>query len=110
MERWLCAAGSGLKCKGTYAYPHNSASEKFCKILTFLGDMFDGVQCPCILLQLIATGKPLSTVGMRIEDRTRTYTIAMERTVVPENFSFRMTDEEYRVLEKIKNSIPSVIW
>ncbi len=68
--------------------------------------MFDGVQCPCILLQLIATGKPLSTAGMMIEDRTRTYTIAMERTVVPENFSFRMTDEEYRVLEKIKNSIP----
>jgi len=48
----------------------------------------------------------LSTAGMMIEDRTRTYTIAMERTVVPENFSFRMTDEEYRVLEKIKNSIP----
>ena len=68
--------------------------------------MFDGVQCPCILLQLVATGKPLSTVGMRIEDRTRTFIIAMERTVVPENFSFRMTDEEYRVLEKIKNSIP----
>lgn len=76
------------------------------KYLTFLGDMFDGVQCPCILLQLVATGKPLSTVGMRIEDRTRTFIIAMERTVVPENFSFRMTDEEYRVLEKIKNSIP----
>lgn len=76
------------------------------KSLTFLGDMFDGVQCPCILLQLIATGKPLSTAGMMIEDRTRTFIIAMERTVVPENFSFRMTDEEYRVLEKIKNSIP----
>ena len=43
---------------------------------------------------------------MMIEDRTRTFIIAMERTVVPENFSFRMTDEEYRVLEKIKNSIP----
>lgn len=80
------------------------------KSLTFLGDMFDGVQCPCILLQLIATGKPLSTAGMMIEDRTRTYTIAMERTVVPENFSFRMTDEEYRVLEKIKIPFPSVIW
>ena len=76
------------------------------KSLTFLGDMFDGVQCPCILLQLVATGKPLSTAGMMIEDRTRTFIIAMERTVVPENFSFRMTDEEYRVLEKIKNSIP----
>ena len=31
------------------------------RYLNFLGNAFDKVQCPCIILQLIHTGKPLST-------------------------------------------------
>lgn len=38
------------------------------KYLEFLGNAFDGVQCPCIILQIANTGAPLSTVGMIVND------------------------------------------
>ena len=73
------------------------------KYLEFLGNAFDGVQCPCIILQLTHTGHPLSTIGMTVCNSHTTTNISIERTVTAENFSFFTTDEEYQVLEKIKH-------
>jgi type I restriction-modification system DNA methylase subunit len=74
------------------------------KYLEFLGNAFDGVQCPCIILQLSHTGVPLSTNGMTIYTSKVTTTISTERKVTSENFSFLTTDDEYRILEKIRNN------
>ena len=73
------------------------------KHLDFLGNAFDGVQCPCIILDLQQTHSPLSTLGMVVNTGTETYTIHTEREITSENFSFTTTDEEYNVLVKIKN-------
>ena len=72
--------------------------------LEFLGNTFDGVQCPCIILQLMHTNQPLSTVGMTVKTPERTIHIAIKRKVTAEYFSFLTTDQEYEILEKIKHT------
>lgn len=73
------------------------------KGIDYLGNAFDGVQCPCIILRLEKTGNSLSTLGMKINDGKKTFTINTERQVFSEYFSFLTTDEEYSILHKIRN-------
>lgn len=73
------------------------------KNLDFLGNAFDGVQCPCIILDLQCTHSPLSTLGMNVNTGTKSFTINTERKVTSEYFSFTTADEEYNVLNKIRN-------
>ena len=73
------------------------------KNLEFLGNAFDGVQCPCIILDLQYTHSPLSTLGMNVTTGTENFTINTVRKVTSEYFSFTTTDEEYNVLNKIWN-------
>lgn len=74
------------------------------KYLEFLGNAFDEVQCPCIILQLSYTGKALSTAGMTVNDGKQIFNINTKRSVTSERFSFTTNDAEYRVLEKIRNT------
>lgn len=76
------------------------------KYLEFLGNAFDGVQCPCIILQLTYTGQPISTVGMTVNNFGNVMNISTKRNVTSAYFSFLTSDKEYQVLEKIKH-IPS---
>lgn len=71
--------------------------------LDFLGNAFDKVQCPCIILQLQYTGRPLSSIGMEICDADRSFVINTKRQIRPECFSFMTTDDEYSILNKIGN-------
>lgn len=73
------------------------------KNLDFLGNAFDGVQCPCIILDLQCTHSALSTLGMNVNTGTETFTINTKRTVNPEYFSFTTADAEYNVMNKIRN-------
>lgn len=73
------------------------------KYLEFLGNVFDGVQCPCIILQIIHTNKPFSTIGLTVNDGKQTFNITTKRPVTSECFSFLTSDTEYKILEKIKN-------
>lgn len=73
------------------------------KNLDFLGNAFDGVQCPCIILDLQYTHSSLSTLGMNVITIDKTFTINTERTVTSEYFSFTTPDEEYNVMHKIIN-------
>jgi type I restriction-modification system DNA methylase subunit len=72
--------------------------------LNFLGNAFDGVQCPCIILQLTYTRTALSTVGMTVNNGKQEFKINTMRNVTPEYFSFITTDAEYSILEKIKST------
>lgn len=78
-------------------------TENSIQYLEFLGNAFDKVQCPCILLQCIHTGTAFSSVGLTVNDGTQTFTIQQERNITADCFSFRTTDEEYHLLDKIKN-------
>lgn len=73
------------------------------KNLDFLGNAFDGVQCPCIILDLQCTRRPFSSLGMVVNMGTDSFTINSERKVSSEYFSFTTTDDEYNVLNKIRN-------
>lgn len=71
--------------------------------LEFLGNAFDKVQCPCIILQAVLTKTPFCCMGMLINDGNREYSIQRERRVSGKCFSFSTTDEEYHILEKMDN-------
>lgn len=77
--------------------------ENSIKRLTFLGDTFDKVQCPSIILQITHTQKPFSCVGMTITDKKRSFIIKQERNVTADCFSFLMDDAEYQIIHKIAN-------
>ncbi len=74
------------------------------KEIKYLGNAFDGVQCPCIILRLEKTNNLNSTIGMIVDDGTKEFKIKTERFLNYENFSFLTTDEEYKILEKIKKT------
>lgn len=69
--------------------------------LEMLGNVFDKVQCPCIILQLKYTGQNFSSIGLTVRDGSRTYVIRQKRTVSSHCLSFSMTDEEYCIIEKM---------
>lgn len=92
--------------------------------INYLGDVFDRVQCPSIILQVKHTGRPLNTIGMRVViDDSRTtpnsfpskvlditgtkpvaanfFTIKTSREITAERFSFNMQDEEYFIIQKL---------
>ncbi len=73
------------------------------KNLDFLGNAFDGVQCPCIILDLQCTHSGLTTLGMNVNTDNESFTINTERKVNSEYFSFTTSDAEYNVMNKIKN-------
>lgn len=69
--------------------------------ISYLGDVFDKVQCPCIIFQIKKTSLPLSSVGMTIEDGNRIFSIHTKRPVNADSFHFLMNDAEYTVFQKI---------
>lgn len=73
------------------------------KHLDFLGNAFDGVQCPCIIMDLQYQNSPLSTVGMVVSSKNNVFTINTSRTISANYFSFITSDEEYALLQKIHN-------
>lgn len=79
------------------------------RFLEFLGNAFDGVQCPCIILQILHTGKPFSTVGLVVKNEKQKFKIATERKVTADYFSFITTDEEYQILDKVR-SLPNIVY
>ena len=72
--------------------------------LEYLGDAFDKVQCPSIILCVRKTDAPFCTRGLVLKDRNREYVIETDRKVSKESFSFLSTDEEYELLEKMLKS------
>lgn len=72
------------------------------KYIEYLGNAFDAVQCPCIIFQVQNTKMPLTTIGMTVKTPSRLIKISLERKVSSDTFSFLTTDEEYKVLDKIK--------
>lgn len=77
--------------------------------IAFLGNAFDKVQCPCVILQLQYTKKEISCVGMEVNDGKKTFHLHLERDVNPEYFSFTLTDEEHKAIKKV-NSLKNAVY
>ena len=76
--------------------------------LEYLGNVFDQVQCPCIILQTVFTGTMFRSAGLVVFDGLREYTIRQERKTDADCFRFSTTDEEYRILQKV-DGLPNKI-
>lgn len=69
--------------------------------LEFLGNAFDGVNCPSVIIQFKVTGKSMSGYGAKIVEKTRSYVIDINREISSEQFNFSCDDEEYLLLKKL---------
>lgn len=70
--------------------------------LEFLGNAFDKVQCPCIILQMMYKNTAFCSEGLTVKDAKREFTISTNRKVSAECISFSMTDEEYQIIQKME--------
>ncbi len=76
--------------------------------IEYLGNTFDKVQCPCIILQMQYKNKRFSSTGLSVCDGKREYSISTEREISPDCICFTTTDEEYAVLQKM-DTIPDKV-
>lgn len=78
------------------------------KYLEYLGESFDGVQCPSIILGIYKNNMPLNTKSMHVKDGNREFIINTVRKINDDIFNFRCDDNEYKILEQIEN-IPNKV-
>ena len=78
------------------------------KYLEYLGETFDGVQCPSIIISILKNNKPLNTKGMIIKTKEENFVINEQRIVTPQIFSFKCNDNDYNLIKKIEN-IPNKV-
>lgn len=71
------------------------------RYLEFLGNAFDKVQCPCIILQMIYTNMPFDSRGLIVDNGNCVFAVQEKRAITAEYFSLDMTDEEYRMINKM---------
>ncbi|MGN0681357.1 MAG: TaqI-like C-terminal specificity domain-containing protein [Candidatus Fimisoma sp.] len=69
--------------------------------LEYLGNVFDQVQCPCIILQLDRKEGINREPEIKVKSSERSFVISTGRNVCAECFSFTTTDDEYRILNKL---------
>lgn len=74
--------------------------------LEYLGNAFDKVACPSIIMCLTNTHKAISTVGMKVRTNNKTIRIKTAREVSEDGFNFTLSDREYKVFNKLY-SIPN---
>ena len=73
------------------------------KYLEYLGNAFDRVQCPSIIIKIKFTNKVISTRGLEVKNSKTSFTIKTDRVITPDYFSFTMDDYEYGIIEQINN-------
>lgn len=87
-------------------YILNNASFSY---LEYLGNMFDKVQCPSIILQLKKENQAFPTCRMRVKTSKRDFIIKTKRKVTEEVFNLDLHDKEYLIFDKIMN-LPNCVY
>lgn len=77
--------------------------------IEYLGEVFDGVQCPSIIVQILHNARSFSTKGMIVKRGEQEFVIDTNREVNAECFNFITNDSQYLLLEKIMN-IPNKVY
>lgn len=78
------------------------------KYLEYLGEIFDGVQCPSIIIQMIKTQSKITTKGMMVQTKDKNFIICKSRKINPDCFNFLCDDKEFDFIEQIEN-IPNKV-
>lgn len=71
--------------------------------LEYLGNMFDKVQCPSIILQLKKEKQAFQTLGMQIKSQNKEFLINTKRVLTSEVFNLDLNDQEHLIFDKIMN-------
>ena len=79
------------------------------KYLEYLGNPFDNVMCPSIIVQILYNNKPFNTKGMIVKKDGKEFIIKQKRTVETKYFNFYLDDEKYNRLQKIENISNKVV-
>lgn len=72
------------------------------KFISYLGNVFSGVQCPSIILG-IAPDDEKTVIGCRVSTENDTFVISKPRTFSDGTLSFNVSDEENECLNAISN-------
>ena len=78
------------------------------KFISYLGNVFSGVQCPSIILG-IAPDDEKTVIGCRVSTENDTFVISKPRTFSDGTLSFNVSDEENECLNVISN-IENVVY
>lgn len=78
------------------------------KFISYLGNVFSGVQCPSIILG-IAPDDEKTVIGCRVSTENDTFVISKPRTFSDGTLSFNVSDEEDECLNAISN-IENVVY
>ena len=70
--------------------------------LEYLGNIFDGVQCPSIVLEIKHNNKP-SCIGTKIKLGEKIFTIKKERDLTSDGFYLSTDDKKYIIMKKLLN-------
>ncbi|MBQ8639951.1 MAG: N-6 DNA methylase [Lachnospiraceae bacterium] len=72
----------------------------------FLGEAFEGVQCPCVILQMTVKGENGESTASDcvVKEKKREYIISRSRKLDAEHLSLFCTDEEHRIMKKIEEN------
>lgn len=76
--------------------------------LSYLGNIFDDIMCPSIVLQLRKSDNSVTALGTQIHDLRpgvdkTSFTIRQNRPVTGDNLNLCMTDEEHAILRKLEH-------
>lgn len=74
-----------------------SASLKF---ISYIGNAFQNVVCPCVLLGIKKDGRGY-TIGCLVENNKKRFTIKNKRNLKERYWNFNLSDQEYECLDKI---------
>lgn len=70
------------------------------KFVSYLGNVFSGVQCPAIILGITPDNKK-TIIGCRVTTETNNFVISRQRTFYNHTLSFNVSDEENQCLDAI---------
>ena len=79
------------------------------KSLEYIGNAFDKVQCPSIIIKLQKTDEHVNLKGTEICINGKQFIIKKDRKISPEYFSLTTDDFEYEIIDKI-NSIKNKVY
>ena len=75
--------------------------------LEYLGDVFDHVQCPSVILQVEKSDASFLSKKPVIFENEKSFKITSERKLLGDGFDFLMPDEEYELLRSLE-TLPGV--
>lgn len=79
------------------------------KYIEYLGNAFDKVQCPSIIIKIKKTNRLLNLINTKVVLKNKSFTINAKRELAADCFALTMDDLEYGIIKKI-NTISNKVY